>query len=146
MWRMAPSEGSMTVTCTNWTLSSRGEAVKPGASRVNPLLRGQPCRPGWPGGVVSRLGQVPGEAAGVASLSCQQAPTRGDARLRRRGLAREVRAETQRGPNTEFWGSVSTGWQRPPNRPRDSFTLLKPSEGLGELRTVWVVPINRHSI
>lgn len=36
MWRMTPSEGSMTGTCTNWTLSSRGEAVKPGASRVSP--------------------------------------------------------------------------------------------------------------
>lgn len=83
-----------------------------------------PCRPGagrvdqaGQAGVVSLLSQVPGEAATVASLSCQQAPTRGDTRLRHRGLAREARVKTRRGPNMEFWGNTSTGQQRPSNWP-----------------------------
>lgn len=74
-WQMTQSDDSGARPCAHWPLSSKGRAAKPGASPCAPGA-GRVHQAGQPG-AASPLGRVPGEAAAGASLSCQQASTRG---------------------------------------------------------------------
>lgn len=47
---------------------------------------------------------------------------------------------------TRGFGEHEHGAAAAPELPSGSFSLVKLGEGLGELRTVWVAPINRLSI
>lgn len=164
---MTQSDDSGAHPCAHWPLSSKGRAAKPGASPCGPgagrahqrpavVTRGQPCAPG--AGRAHRGPAVCTRPASqerpLLSAGCQGRRQRGHLchasrhppegpkfRHRLVKLALKVGAVPTRG-----FGEHEHGAAAAPELPSGSFSLVKLGEGLGELRTVWVAPINRLSI